>query len=195
MADMRGGASRSFALDPDPQGVAGPARRPFVIIVVSRSVEFLGESDEKPFGPTNVAEPIDVFVLDDFAYELRAAIAEPFKRVVDVIHGEHDAEVAESVDRGVAMIRDGRRREEAGELKPAVAVRRAHHGNLDVLIAQPSDTSGPFSFDRGPPFELKAELEKESNRLFEVIDDDAYVVHTSERHVFNLQGVVWAVNS
>jgi len=34
------------------------------------------------------------------------------------------------------VVRDGRRREESGELDPAVAVRRAHHGNLDALIAQ-----------------------------------------------------------
>jgi hypothetical protein len=33
------------------------------------------------------------------------------------------------------VIRDGRRREEPGKLEPAVAVRRAHHGNLDALIA------------------------------------------------------------
>ena len=79
-----------------------------------RSAEFLGESDEKPFRPADVAEPIRVFILDYFAYELRAAIAEPFKRLVDVVHGEHDAEVAQSVNRGVAVIRDGRRREEAG---------------------------------------------------------------------------------
>ena len=32
------------------------------------SAEFLGKSDEKPFGPTDVAEPIDVFTVDDFAY-------------------------------------------------------------------------------------------------------------------------------
>lgn len=67
-----------------------------------------------------------------------------------------------------------------------MAIRRAHHGNLDVLIAQSSDTSGPFSFDRGPPFELEAELAKEINRLFEVIDHDSYVVHPFERHVSNL---------
>ncbi len=85
------------------------------------------------------------------------------------------------------MIRHDRRREEAGELEPAVAVRRAHHGNLDALIAQSSDTSGPFSFDRGPPFELEAELAKEINRPSEVIDDDSYVVHSFERHVSNLQ--------
>ena len=71
-----------------------------------------------------------------------------------------------------------------------MAVRRAHHGNLDALIAQSSDTSGPFSFDRGPPFELEAEFAKEINRPSEVFDDDPYVVHPFERHVSNLQGVV-----
>ena len=55
------------------------------------------------------------------------------------------------------------------------------------LIAQSSDTSGPFSFDRGPPFELEAELAKEINCPFQVIDDDSYVVHSFERHVPNLQ--------
>src|ERR1700704_5777733 len=80
------------------------------------------------------------------------------------------------------MIRDGRGREEAGELDPAVAIRRAHHGSLDALIAQPSDTSGPFSVDGGPPFEVEAELAKEINRPFEVVDDDSYVVHPFERH-------------
>ena len=88
------------------------------------------------------------------------------------------------------MIRDGRRGEEAGELEPAVAVRRAHHGNLDALIAQSSDTSGPFSFDRGLPFELEADLAKEINRSSEVIDDDSYVVHSFERHASNLQADV-----
>jgi len=92
------------------------------------------------------------------------------------------------------MIRDGRRLEEAGELDPAVTVRRTHHGNLDALIAQSSDTSGPFSFDHGAPFELEAELAKEINRLSEVIDDDSYVVHPFERHVSNLQGGVESKN-
>jgi hypothetical protein len=87
------------------------------------------------------------------------------------------------------VVRDRKRREEAGELEPPLAVRRAHHGNLDALIAQSSDTSGPFSFDRGPPFELKAELAKEINRPSDVIDDYSYVVHPFERHVSNLQGV------
>jgi hypothetical protein len=55
------------------------------------SVEFLGESDEKPFRPADVAEPIRVFILDNFAHELRAALAEPLERLVDAVHSEHDA--------------------------------------------------------------------------------------------------------
>ena len=66
----------------------------FSDVFVLRSAEFLGESDEKPFRPADVAEPIRLFILDYFAYELRAALAELFERLVDVVYGEHDAEVA-----------------------------------------------------------------------------------------------------
>ncbi len=79
----------------------------------------MGESDQKPFRPADVAEPIRVFILDYVAYELRAAFAEPFKRLVDVVHGEHDAEVAQSVHGGVAVIRDGRRRESSSRPWPS----------------------------------------------------------------------------
>jgi hypothetical protein len=58
------------------------------------SAEFLGESDQKPFRPPYVTEPIRVFIPDYFAYELRPVLAEPLKRLVDVVHGEHHPEVA-----------------------------------------------------------------------------------------------------
>ena len=45
-------------------------------VFVLRSAEFLGESDEKRFRPADVAETIRVFILDYFAYELRAALAD-----------------------------------------------------------------------------------------------------------------------
>ena len=160
-----------------------------VVVFVLRPAEFPGESDEKPFRPANVAEPIRIFILDHFAYELRAALANPCKRLVDVVDGEHDPEVAQSVHRRLAVIRDGRRREEAGKFDPAVAVRRTHHGDLDPLITNSSDTSGPFFFDRGPAFEFKADFAKEIDRPFEVIDDDSHVVHPCERHVSNLQAI------
>jgi hypothetical protein len=60
-------------------------------VFVLRSARFLSQSDGKPFRSADVAEPIRVFMLDYFAYELRTALAEVFKRLVDVVHGEHDA--------------------------------------------------------------------------------------------------------
>jgi hypothetical protein len=67
-----------------------PAAEP--AIGVKRSSEVFGEPDEKSFRPSNVAQPIAVFVLDDFAADkLRAVVAEAAERFVDVVHGEHDA--------------------------------------------------------------------------------------------------------
>src|SRR6266540_3657230 len=105
--------------------------------------ELLGKPDENSFGAPDVAEPIRVLVLDHFADELRAAFAEPGERIVDVLHGEHDAQVTERVHRGTAVIGDHRRREESGHLEPAVTVRRTHHGNLDAHVAQSSDAICP----------------------------------------------------
>src|SRR5438094_9848084 len=100
--------------------------------------ELLGEPDENSFGTPDVAEPIHVFILDHFADELRAAFAESGECIVDVLHGEHDAQVAESIHWGTAVIGDHRRREETGHLEPAMTVRRTHQGNLDAHVAQSS---------------------------------------------------------
>ena len=40
----------------------------FVVVLVLRSAEFLGESDEKPFRSAYVAKPIRIFIPDYFAY-------------------------------------------------------------------------------------------------------------------------------
>ena len=53
--------------------------------------DLLGQADEESFGPADVAEPIHVLVLNHVADELRAALTEPGERIVDVLHGEHDA--------------------------------------------------------------------------------------------------------
>jgi hypothetical protein len=71
------------------------------------------------------------------------------ERLVDVVHSEHDAEVAQSVHWGVSVISDDRRHEKLRELKPAVAIRRPHHGDLDALVAQSCDAPRPISFDSG----------------------------------------------
>jgi hypothetical protein len=53
--------------------------------------KLLGETDENSFGTSDVAEPIHVFILGHFTDELRAEFAEPGERIIDVLHGEHDA--------------------------------------------------------------------------------------------------------
>ena len=60
-------------------------------VPLRRSAEFLGESDEQPFRPADVAEPIRVLIPDYLAYELRSAFAKPLERLVNVVNREHDA--------------------------------------------------------------------------------------------------------
>src|SRR3954453_13546650 len=103
------------------------------------SADLLGQPDENALGASDVAEPIHVFVLDNFVDEIRAMLAEPGQRIVEVVHREHDAEIAESVYRRVPVIGDRRRREKAREFDPAVAVRHTHHGGLDALVTHSSD--------------------------------------------------------
>jgi hypothetical protein len=75
---------------------------------------------------------------------------------------------------------------EARELETAVAVGRAHHGDLDALAAQAGDAPGPFAFDRGPPLKLEAKFGEKRNRGIQVLDHDADVVHTFDGHDISL---------
>src|SRR6476646_3713885 len=72
----------------------------------SFSADLLGQPDENALGATDVAEPIHVFVLNHLVDELRAVLAEPGQRVVEVVHRKHDAEVPEGVHRRVPVIGD-----------------------------------------------------------------------------------------
>src|SRR4051794_429643 len=47
--------------------------------------ELLGEPDEKSFGAADVAEPIQLFVLNHFADELRTMLAEPGEGLVNIV--------------------------------------------------------------------------------------------------------------
>ena len=44
------------------------------------------ESDEDALGTADVAEPIHALVVDYIADELRAVVAKPGKRLIDVLH-------------------------------------------------------------------------------------------------------------
>ena len=92
-----GGVAFSDLLDALKRQLATASTHPYQVCTChmcssgSLLPELLGKPDENSFGAPDVAEPIRVFVLDHFADELRAAFAEPGERIVDVLHGEHDA--------------------------------------------------------------------------------------------------------
>ena len=75
--------------------------------------DLLGQPDEDPLRASEVAAPIRILVLHQFTDQLGSVRAEPGERIVDALHGEHDAEVAESVHRGVPVIGDRRRRQKS----------------------------------------------------------------------------------
>src|SRR5713101_2804027 len=84
------------------------------------------------------------------------------------------------------MIGDHRRREESGDLEPAVTVWRTHHGNLYAHVAQSSDAICPVSFDWGAPLKLETKFDEELNGSINVFHHDADVVHTLDRHDVSL---------
>src|SRR5919202_730441 len=86
------------------------------------SADLLGQPDENALGASDIAEPIHVFVLDHFVDELRAVSAEPGERIVEIVHCEHDTQVAQRVHRSVPVIGDYRRRANSREFDSAVAV-------------------------------------------------------------------------
>ena len=63
-------------------------------------------------------------------------------------------------------------------------------GDLDAHVGQTGDAPRPVSVDRGSPFELEAELGKESDSRIERLHDDADVVHPWERHAATLSSGV-----
>lgn len=155
-------------------GDRSPVAGHIIALPVCRSAEALRESDQDVLRPADVAELVRVLVPDYLvADESHTVLGEPRERGLDVVHLEHHAKVAQSVDGGGAVVLDGLRFQEAGELDAAVAVRRAQHGDLDALIAEAGAATGPLSLHPGPAFELQPEVLEELDHRGQVLHDDA----------------------
>ena len=89
--------------------------------------ELLGKRDNDALRTANVAEPVHVFVLGDFAYELGTMCAQAREDVLDAVDGEHDAADPEFIHRGILGPSSDRfRRVELVQLDPSVTVRSTH---------------------------------------------------------------------
>src|SRR5690606_34721785 len=105
------------------------------------------------------------------------------ERVINVVDGEHDAQVSQRVHRRHAMVGRNGRSVETRQLEATVTVGRAQHRDLDALAVQARDAPGPVALDGHAALEHETELGEEPNCDIEVFHDDAHVVHTSYSHV------------
>jgi IS30 family transposase len=113
----------------------------------------LSQSDQDFFGAADIAKPIDVLVLNHFANELRAAPAQPRERVVNVLHGEHHSQVAQSVHRGAAVVGSHGGYEETRQLKAAEGGRQDTQTVVHALVRHarklPKELYRSLTWDRG----------------------------------------------
>src|SRR5262249_45901104 len=151
--------------------------------------ELLGKRNDNALRAADVAEPVHVLKLSDFAYELSAMGAQAREDILNVVDGEHDATYAQRVYWCVLRFNsDRRRRVELVQLKSAVAVRSPHHRNLASNVLEANDTVHPAPLDGHLALQLHPKFDKERLRSLKVLDHDENVVHSFERHVLPSQG-------
>ena len=152
--------------------------------MANASEEFLGERDDDARRASHVAEPVFVLVLDHLADEFGAVGAQAGYGVVDVFDCEHDLPEAQRVRRGNRWLGpDELRVAELRQLDPPVAVRGQHHSDVDLDVFETVEAVHPGAFDRHLAFNGHTEGGEEGNGGWEVVDDDADMVHSLDRHV------------
>src|SRR5438105_2422822 len=151
---------------------------------VNASEEFLGQRDDDARRASHVAESVHVLVLGHLAEEFGAVGAQASDSVVDAFDCKHDAPQAQRVRRcdrrfdldqfWIAKLR---------QLKPPVPIWGLHHNDVDLDILDPVDAVHPRALDRRLAFDRHAERREKSDSGCKVVDDDADVVQSLDRHV------------
>src|ERR687898_2506134 len=143
--------------------------------------------DDAPWTP-HVAQPVEVLVLGHFADEFGAEVgAHRSDSLIDAFDCKHDAAEAQRVRRcdrrfdlhhfWIAKLR---------QLKAPVPIWGLHHNDVHLDTFYPVDAVHPLSLYRRLALQLQTELGKESDSGCNVIDDDAYVVQSLDRHVSSI---------
>jgi hypothetical protein len=79
----------------------------------------------------------------------------------------------------------GRRRVELRQLEPSVAVRGLDDGDLRPDALEPHHAVQPTALDRPLALQLESEFDEESRCCREVVAEDAYVLHSVNRHALD----------
>ena len=159
-------------------------RKAAVNRTLNASEEFLGQRDDDACRASYVAESVHVLVLGYLADEFRAMGAQASDSVVDAFDCKHDAPEAQRVRRcdrrfdldqfWIAKLR---------QLKPPVPIWGPHHNDVDLDTLEAVDAVHPRALDRHLAFKRHAERGKKSDSGGKVVDDDADVVQSLDRHV------------
>src|SRR5215208_2257021 len=140
--------------------------------------------DDAPWTP-HVAQPVEVLVLGHFAHQFGAEVgAHRSDSLLDALDCKHHAPEAQRVRRCVrrfdlhqfwiAKLR---------QLKEPVPIWGAHHNDVDLDTFEGVDAVDPLSLKRRLTLLLQTELGKESDSGCKVVDDDAEVVQSLDRHL------------
>jgi hypothetical protein len=160
---------------------------------VNASGEFLGQRNDDARRASHVTESVLVLVLGHLADEFGAVGAQASDSVVDAFDGKHHAAEAQRVWRcdrrfdvdqfWIAKLR---------QLKLPVPIRGPHHNDVDLDIVDPVDAVHPRALDRRLAFDRHAQRGEKSDSGCKVVNDDADVVQSLDRHVPSITKAVRA---
>ena len=154
---------------------------------MNASGEFLGQRDDDARRASHVAESVHVLVLGHLADEVGTGGAQASDRVVDAVDGKHDAPQAQRVRRGDRRCaRDQLGMAKLRQLKPPMPIWGAHHHDVDLDTFDPVDAVHPRTLDGHLAFARHAEGGEKLDRGGKVVDDDADVVQSLDRHVLSI---------
>jgi hypothetical protein len=156
---------------------------------VNASEKFLGQRDDDARRASHVAESVLVLVLGHLADEFGAVGAQASDSVVDAFDCKHDAPEAQRVRRcdrrfdldqfWIAKLR---------QLKLPVPIWGPHHNDVGLDTFERVDAVHPRALDRRLAFDGHAERGEKSDSGCKVVDDDADVVQSLDRHVPSIAG-------
>ncbi len=156
---------------------------PLDAAAVDASEEFLGQRDDDARRTSHVAESVHVLVLGHLADQFGAVGAQATDSVVDAFDCKHDAPEAQRVRRcdrrfdldqfWIAKLR---------QLKPPLPLWGPHHNDVDLDTFEPVDAVHPRALDRHLAFDSHAERGEKSDSGCKVVDDDADVIQSLDRH-------------
>src|SRR5918995_4375183 len=140
--------------------------------------------DDAPWTP-HVAQPVEVLVLGHFSDQFGAEVgAHRSDSLLDAFDCKHHAPHAQRVRRchrrfdleqfWIAKLR---------QLQPPVPIWGPHHNDVHLDTFEPVDAVHPRALDRHLAFERHAERGEKSDSGCKVVDDDADVVQSLDRHV------------